>query len=301
MRGPQIYDRLVDWPDQNFLIAMFAIGVGMIVVSTILLSIGKQRWVARGLGIAGVLTLMLAMFVIHEQTDREKIGEYVTVSHTRYAEATRFQIRVALIGLPVASALVMATVFTTTRRRLRKTVPAHLKEARKLMIHGEHDAALAQLNKALSISPYLGEAYYQRGCVLQAKGQIDAALADLDHALKCDPQLAAAYLHRAKIRSDKGDFDGALADFGQVMIMRPNDVECYLHRGICLANQGVVNDAVADFQRVLKLTNHSDYADPARAYLEKFSPEAPSPRSLDAPGNNGLNSPVEPARHDHTY
>ena len=153
----------------------------------------------------------------------------------------------------------MIWVLGSTRRRLRSTVPDHLKEGRKLLAQGPHDAALAELNKALEISPHLGEAYFQRGCVHEARSQVDEALADFDRALEYDPQHAHAYLHRGRIRTEKGDLEPALADFDQVMIMRPNDAECYLNRGVCLAKKGLISDAILDFQRVLKLTNHSDY------------------------------------------
>jgi tetratricopeptide (TPR) repeat protein len=229
--------------------------------------------------------MMVALFVIHEQTVSDKVGEFVTVTRSRYPESTRFQIRVALLGLPAAAALVMATVLSTTRRRLRETVPDYLKEGRKLLVQGAYDAALAQFNKAIEISPYLGDAYYLRGCVFEAQGQLDPALGDFDHALRCDPQHPHAYLHRGRLRTEKGDLDRALADFDQVMIMRPNDAECYLNRGVCLAKKGVISDAILDFQRVLKLTNHSDYAEPARYYLDQLGGENPLP--APTPSTNG--------------
>ena len=98
--------------------------------------------------------------------------------------------------------------------------------------------------------------------------------------LRCDLQLAHAYLHRGRLRTEKGEFDAALADFDQVMSMRPNDAECYLNRGICLAKKGIVSDATDDFRRVLKLTNHSDYADPARFYLNQLSGDQAGVRAL---------------------
>ena len=181
----------------------------------------------------------------------------------------------------------MIFVLGSTRRRLRSTVPDHLREARIHLVHGDHEAALAELHKALEIAPYLGEAYFQRGCVHEAKGQVDLALADFDQAIQCDPQLSLAYLHRGRIRTEKGDLEPALADFDQVMIMRPNDPECYLNRGVCLAKKGLISDAILDFQRVLKLTNHSDYAEPARHYLEQLGGENPLLAPSPAPGLNG--------------
>jgi tetratricopeptide (TPR) repeat protein len=129
---------------------------------------------------------------------------------------------------------------------------------------------MAAYNEAVKIAPYLGEGYLQRGCVHEAKGDAAAALADYDHALKCDPRLAGAYLRRGRLRTEMGELDAAADDFDRFMNIRPNDVEGYLNRGICLAKKGDVAHAVSDFQRVLKLTNHSDYADPARMHLAQL-------------------------------
>jgi tetratricopeptide (TPR) repeat protein len=287
MRGAELYDRVINWPGPFELILMFCAAAVLITLAALLLSFGRLRVFARILGILGTIAIMLAIFVIHEQTEQEKVGPYITVTRARYPEPTRFQIRVALLGLPAAAALVMTTVLSSTQRRLRSTVPDHLKTGRKLLVQGQHAAALAEFNKALEISPYLGDAYYHRGCVHEARGELEQALADFDQALRCDAQLAHAYLHRGRIRTEKNDYDGALADFDQVMIMRPNDAECYLNRGVCLARKGMLSDAIADFQRVLKLTNHSDYADPARFYLNQLGGENPLPSPAPLPSTNG--------------
>ena len=198
----------------------------------------------------------------------------------------------------------MNAVFTATQRRLRSTVPNRLKEGRKLLVLGQYDAALREFNEALEITPYLGDAYYQRGCVYRARGAIDLALADFDRALRCDPQIARAYLHRGRIRTERGEFDSALADFDRVMIMRPNDAECYLSRGVCLAKQGLLIEAILDFRRVLKLTNHSDYAEPARFYLDQLGGENPMPVPSSLPGVNGATHapdavPTQPPAQDY--
>ncbi len=284
-RGAELYDRVVNWPNPMQLAVVFAVGALLIMTASLLLSLGRLRVFARVLGILGVAAIMLAMFVIHEQTIRTKIGEYITVTRSRYPQPTRFQIRVALLGLPAAATVVMIWVADSTRRRLRATVPHHLREGRKLLAQGAHQAALAELNSALEISPHLADALYHRGCVHEATGQVEEALADFDQALSCDPQHALSYLHRGRIRSEQGDVDPALADFDQVMTMRPSDAECYLNRGICLARKGVISDAILDFHRVLKLTNHSDYAEPARFYLDQLTSENSTSGPL--PSENG--------------
>jgi tetratricopeptide (TPR) repeat protein len=293
MRGAELYDRVINWPGLPEMVISYGVAVGLIMIASLLLAIGRFRTFARVLGILGLLLILGTMFVIHEQTVKEKVGRYVTVTRYRYPETTRFQIRVALLGLPAAAATVMIFALGSTRRRLRSTIPDHLKEARIHMVHGENDAALGELNKALQIAPYLGEGYFQRGCVYQAKEQIDQALADFDQAIQCDPQLSLAYLHRAKIRTEKGDLEPALADLERVMTMRPNDPDCYLNRGVCLARKGLISEAVLDFQRVLKLTNHSDYAEPARHYLEQLGGENPLPTAAPVPSVNGTGRTAE--------
>jgi tetratricopeptide (TPR) repeat protein len=299
MRAAELYERVINWPGQVELTVMFGAALVLITLAALLLSMGRLRLFARTAGVLGVIAIMLAMFVIDEQTHQEKVGPYITVTKPRYPEPTRFQARVTLLGLPPGAAVVMTAVLTSTRRRLRSTVPNHLKEGRKLLVFGQHDAALFEFNKALEISPHLGDAYYQRGCVYEARGAIDLALADFDRALCCDAQIAHAYLHRGRVRTERGEFDSALADFDQVMIMRPNYVECYLNRGVCLAKKGMLTEAILDFQRVLKLTNHSDYAEPARFYLNQLGDEnllpVPSPLSSVNGATHALNAtPTQP-------
>jgi tetratricopeptide (TPR) repeat protein len=269
------------------LTVIFGAALVLITLAALLLSIGTLRLYARTAGILGVLTIMVAMFVIDEQTEQDKVSPNVTVTRSRYPEATRFQCRVALLGLPVAAVVVITAEATATQRRLRSTVPSHLKEGRKLLVVGRYDDALREFNKALEISPYLGVAYYQRGRVYEARGATDLALADFDQALRRDAQIAHAFLHRGRNRTERGEFDSALADFNQLMIMRPNDPECYLNRGVCLARKGVITEAILDFQRVLKLTNHSDYAEPARFYLTQLDGQDPLQVPCPLPSVNG--------------
>ncbi len=180
----------MNWPNQSQLAVVFAVAVFLIMIAALLLSLGRFRVIARALGVLGVVAIMLAMFVIHEQTVRTKVGEYITVTRSRYPQQTRFQIRVALLGLPAAATLVMIGVQSSALRRLRSSVPHHLKEGRKLLAQGAHHAALTEFDTAIAISPYLAEAHYYRGCVHEATGQVEEALADFEQALRCDPQHA---------------------------------------------------------------------------------------------------------------
>jgi hypothetical protein len=49
----------------------------------------------------------------------------------------------------------------------------------------------------------------------------------------------------------------------------------------------MLTEAILDFQRVLKLTNHSDYAEPARFCLNQLGRENPLPVPSPLPGVDG--------------
>jgi tetratricopeptide (TPR) repeat protein len=279
------YDRVINWPDQGGLAIGLSAGLVILCLAAILLYFGKFRRFARGLGIVGCIVIMAVLWQVREQTVTQKQGRRVTVTTLRFSPQIRRATTAALIALPTAAAVVMAMVFSSTRRRLRAGVPGHLKAGQRHLVNKDYSAALRECNQAIETAPELGEGYYRRGAVLQAMGDLSHALEDFDRALEHDPQLASAYLQRGKIHTEQGSLDLALADFEQFMALRANDPESYLHRGICLFKKGFLGDAAADFQRVLKLTNHTDFAEPAKEFLRECQDHPPG--SLPAPGGNG--------------
>jgi tetratricopeptide (TPR) repeat protein len=291
----QFVQRVLNGPSSTGLAVAAAVGVALLLGAVWTLAAGKPKGLPGSLSAVGLATILGVLALIHEQTVQFRAGESVMVTRPRYSEGKRTLARVGLIALPGVAVLVALAAWAESKRRLRSRVPRHLKLGRKLFLTKEYDAALAEYNHALQIAPYLGEAYYGRACVYHARGEIALAQADLDHALQCDPRLYPAYLERARIRTETGDFDGALGDFDQLMIIRGNDPELYLNRGICLVKKGQVTEAVTDFHRVLKLTNHSDYADPAKEYLRRYEAQAqpaqPAAESNGAPPSTAMPEP----------
>ena len=289
MRSLELYNRVIGSFDQAAIPLFFAGGAAVIVIAALLHAIGRVRPLAAALGVLGVLSLMFGLVLIHEAKVVDHRDEFVTVRHWRFSELVRLEARTALLCLPTIAAFVMLQLFRTTQRRRRRTLPNFLREGKIKLAHGDYDAAVSSYNEALKIAPYLGDAYLQRGCAYEAKGDCQAALLDYDQALRNDPQLAGAYLHRGRVRIVLGDLDAAEDDFNRFMTMRPNDVVGYLNRGICLAKKGDVVNATSDFHRVLKLTNHSDFADPARSYLAELEAResAAAPALNPSPPPNG--------------
>jgi tetratricopeptide (TPR) repeat protein len=294
-----IYDRLINWPGPIGLIVALCAAIVLMVLSAILLARDKHRQFARGLGIVGVVVFMVVLWMVHEQTISERQGPHVTLVQYTYPWRLRLPVRVALVCLPAAAIFVMSSVFRSTQRWLRARVPRLLKTGRRHSFRKEYAAALREYNQAIDSAPDLAEGYFRRGALYHSMGEMTFALADYERALARDPRLAAPYLQRAKIRTEIGDYDSALADFAKFMSLRQNDPESFLHRGICLMKKGMRSDAIVDFQRVLKLTNHSDYSDPARNYLRICQSELnPSVPLASANGSPALPESSQPRAHD---
>ena len=225
----------------------------------------------------------------------------VTVTRPRYRERTRTLARGTMIALPAVVVLV-AVGWASARRRLRRSVPALMKAGAAHLFLKEYKTALAEFGRAIRISPFLAEAYCGRGAAYQGLGDFERGAGRLRPGHPVRSRVAHAFIQRGRIRTETGDLDGALADLSRVMEIQPSDPELYLNRGICFFKKGLMVDAAADFQRVLKLTNHSDFAEPAKEYLRQLDDHAAgSLRPPAPPQTNGvpIRGPARPETTDH--
>ena len=304
MIGEQALNRMINGPSPAALAGAGGVAAALVLTAfgVILLSAGKRKWLSGILGAVGLATMFVVIYLVHAQTVKTRESESVTVTRPRYSENTRILARSALFGMPGLGVLVALVAWGAARRRRRSSLPRFLKAGRAYFFQKEYDPALGQYHQAIQIAPYLSEAYCGRGCVYLAMGDTARALADFERAIQCDPRQVTAYIQRAKIRTENNDFDGAIADFETLLNMRATDPELYLNRGICLLKKGLVNDAADDFRRVLKLTNHSDFADPAKEYLRRIESSDASAlpfRSAEANGTPPSNALHEPKNKDY--
>jgi Tfp pilus assembly protein PilF len=299
MRLAELYERAINWPSRTGIVAALSVAI-FSVIAGFALSFTKPRWFGRGLGLFGLCMIMALLFLIVQQTNTEQSSANITIKRFRYPERTRLPVIGTMLVLPFAAVAVMWGGYLRSRFRLRSQVPRYLKAGRRYFAQKNFDSALREYDQAVDAAPELAEAYCRRGLVYQQMGKTAQALTDLDRAIQCDPRLPSAYLERGKMRTESGDLDGALADFGQLMLIRANDPDTYLQRGVCLVKKGFIDDAVADFHRVLKLTNHSDYAEPAKNYLRQVLADQPgTPPRFRGNGSSVSPSLPQPRAQDH--
>ena len=76
---------------------------------------------------------------------------------------------------------------------------------------------MADLEKAIQLSPDDPEALYYRGYANYLKGDTDKAIADYDLTLKSDSHFAEAHFQKAMIALDKNDPEKALLEYKEVI------------------------------------------------------------------------------------
>jgi tetratricopeptide (TPR) repeat protein len=134
----------------------------------------------------------------------------------------------------------------------------------KAMGPGKYPDAIAHFTKALSISGQLPNAYLQRGNAYRTLGDMDAALADYQAAVDMSPGLAAAHNGIAIVYVERHDTRHALEEFNKSISLQPT-VEAFYQRGQILEAQGEHEKAIADYDRAIAEEPDAPYMYRARA------------------------------------
>jgi WD40 repeat protein/tetratricopeptide (TPR) repeat protein len=139
----------------------------------------------------------------------------------------------------------------------------------RAMAHGQRGdfvAALAELDRALTLDPESAAAYYNRGVTHERLGQYDQAVGDYTRALERDPGRAAE-LHASmgNTLGRKGDYDRAIACFDEALRLDPSRVEAYLGRAVAHGLKGYYDRSIADLTEALRIDPQSAQAYDLRA------------------------------------
>lgn len=131
---------------------------------------------------------------------------------------------------------------------------AYLGRARMNLVAADTTAALADIEKALSINRNALNAYIMRADIsINSNGDFERALADIDEAIKLQPRLAGLYINRAYIRYKLDSYSGAMADYDYALTLEPLNATALFNRGLLLTEVSANDLALEDFNRVLEL------------------------------------------------
>jgi len=154
------------------------------------------------------------------------------------------------------------------------------------MNKGKYDLAIAEFTKALTISPDMGHAYFNRGLAYAEKSEYDNALNDVQKAqevgynvdkeivyrlresvakkseydwairemtrrLQTEPHNPLLYNDRGEAHRLKGELDQAIADYSKALDLNPRLAVAYSNRGIAYRTKGELDRAIADYSKAV--------------------------------------------------
>lgn len=88
----------------------------------------------------------------------------------------------------------------------------------------QHEAAIADYDKAIRLNPKEDEAHNNRGLAKVSLGQLQDGVSDYDKAIKLNPDVDA-YYNRGRAKEMLGQFEEAIVDFKKSIQRNPNDAE----------------------------------------------------------------------------
>ena len=116
-----------------------------------------------------------------------------------------------------------------------------------------YEAAIADLDQALTLNPQDTRAYTNRGVAKGCLRQDEAAIVDFDQVLTLDPQYAHAYTDRGKVKNHLRRYEAAIVDFDQALTLNPQDAHAYTDRGVANGYLLRPEAAIADYNMALNL------------------------------------------------
>jgi len=154
---------------------------------------------------------------------------------------------------------------------------------------GRPDAALVDLNKAITIDPKMAGYHALRGTVYFLKGDYDRAIEDFDEAINSDSKHDGYFKGRGSAYLEKGDYDHAISDFNEGIKIEPNKGSFYYLRGLAYLKKGDKINGSEDINKAETL-GVSGAANKAVEYMQ--SSKTPS-KSLNKISTNAQTGKIQ--------
>ena len=145
------------------------------------------------------------------------------------------------------------STFGTLLRAYPSFEDGYTARARSMVVRGDTVAALADIDKALSISRNQLTARLMRADIEARRKNWKDAIADLDEALRLRPQEADLYINRAYLRYNDDDWFGAMSDYNYALELEPTNTAALFNRALLRYETRNLPQAAADLTDVLRL------------------------------------------------
>jgi len=113
----------------------------------------------------------------------------------------------------------------------------------------------------VSTPPPPDHAFYQkRAGSFMTKGDFDSAVADLNKAIELSPSDASDFTSRGLAYYNKKSYDLAIADYSKAIELKPSESMTYVNRGFAYEKSGDSEKALVDFQKAFDLDAKNESA-----------------------------------------
>lgn len=127
-------------------------------------------------------------------------------------------------------------------------------------LQGDTAAALASLDKAVSVGAKNINTYLLRAELNSKLRKWDDAMKDMDNAIRLEPREPDLYLNRAYVRYNQDDFFGAMADYNYALELNPAHEAALFNRALLRYEVRDLDRAANDLQEVLRLAPDNFHA-----------------------------------------
>jgi tetratricopeptide (TPR) repeat protein len=104
-----------------------------------------------------------------------------------------------------------------------KSYQQYIKSASSAFQKKDYPIAITNYSRAIEMSPFEINSYYNRGIAFYKSGKNEEAEMDFDKAIVMDPRMAIAYVYRGLCREKLGKYNDALSDYTKALELKQND------------------------------------------------------------------------------
>jgi len=122
------------------------------------------------------------------------------------------------------------------------------------MTRGDLKNALLFLNKAISLDPEKGRAYYNRAMVFDMMNMKEESIKDYNSALEFSPEMTLEVLsNRSVLLLETGRFADAINDLDRLIALNRNEYMYFYNRAFARLKLNNIDGAIEDYQKALQL------------------------------------------------